>query len=95
MTDELKRRRILARLDAHAARHPELVDAGQADDTEWLEVLTTLPELATSSPDSPDLATPGSGQVCKSGALPALHRADSERKPSGPQRPSPGADSEE
>ena len=39
MTDDLERHRVLGRLDAHAGRHPELVDHDDADPEEWLAVL--------------------------------------------------------
>ncbi len=119
MTDDLARRRLLARLDAHAAEHPELVDHERADAGEWLAVLAAAPELSTSPPDlselltpsrcstlqsleetagkragswpdSPELSTPGSEQLCKSGPVPTLLGPDSVCKPTSPSSPAAG-----
>ena len=62
MTDDLALRRILARLDAHATAHPELLDPAGADPGDWLTVLEAElgeePEQAT----RPDGAPPRQGK---------------------------------
>ncbi len=91
MSDDLARRRLLDRLGAHAARHPELVDHDRADPDEWLAVLAPAPGLATSSPDSAGLTTSGEWQSLASLAKssesdrsPTPAQADSVCKPAGP-----------